>query len=122
MGETKSFDPAVIATLSTGTLLVAPFSLAHEAAEWILGHSVWTHQWPALSGKMREAVLAQFPDMPATSASKNHEEVRDEVRARYGDAIEVARGGGETAIHPLDPDGWPGGLRGDAYPIAIVES
>jgi hypothetical protein len=122
MAETKSFDPAVIATLSTGTLLVAPFGLAHEAAEWIMGHSVWTHQFPTLLPKMREAVLAQFPDMPVDCAEGQHEAVRDAVRARYGEAVEVARGGGETAIAPLDPKGFPGGLHGDAFPIAIVEA
>jgi len=122
MAETKSFDPAVIATLSTGTLLVAPFSLAHEAAEWIMGHPVWTHQFPTLLPKMREAVLAQFPDMPTESAEGQHEAVRDAVRAQYGETVEVARGSGETAIAPLDPKGFPGGLYGDAFPIASVES
>lgn len=120
-GEAKSFDPAIIATLSTGTLLVAPFSLAHEAAEWIMGHSVWTHQFPTLLPKIREAVLAQFPDMPTESAEGQHEAVRDAVRARYGDAVEVVRGNGGTAIGPLDPAGWPGGLHGDAYPIKVEE-
>ena len=102
MAETKSFDPAVIATLSTGTLLVQRFSLAHEAAEWILGHPVWVHQFPALLPKMRERVLAQFPDMPVECAAGQHEALSDAVRARYGEAIEVVRGDGETAIHPLD--------------------
>jgi len=102
MAETKSFDPAVIATLSTGTLLVAPFSLAHEAAEWIMGHPVWTHQFPALLPKMREAVLAQFPDMPVECAAGQHEALSDALRSHYGEAIEVIRGSGETAVHPLD--------------------
>lgn len=122
MAETKSFDPAVLATLTTGTLLVQPFGLAHEAAEWVLGHPVWTHQWPKMSGKMRDAVLAQFPDMPVGSVGARFAQVRDEVRARYGAAVEVKRGGGETAIGPLDPAGFPEGTTADVVPVVASEA
>lgn len=118
MIETKSFDPAVLATLTTGTLLMEPFSLAHEAAEWVLGHPVWTHQFPTMMPKLRAAVLAQFPDMPVGSVGERYAAVRDEVRARYGAAVEVARGSGETAIDPLDPAGFPEGM---ASRVAIVK-
>ncbi len=81
MAETKSFDPAVLATLTTGTLLVQPFGLAHEAAEWVLGHPVWTHQFPKIMPKLREAVLAQFPKMPLSlTGFRGWEHCRDEVR------------------------------------------
>lgn len=92
MAEIKSFDPAVIASLSTRILLVAPFSRVHEAAEWIMGHPVWTHQFPELADEMRAAVLKQFPEMPTDCDEEPWEQVRDAVYARYGTSIDVARG------------------------------
>lgn len=45
MDETKDFPTAVIASLSTGIMLCNSFSDIHQAAEFLMGHSIWTHHF-----------------------------------------------------------------------------
>ena len=97
--ETKQIDPAALAGITTG-ILMTDFSAVHEAAEQVMGHPVWTHQFPALAEQMRDAVLAQFPDMP-TEAPDGWEACRDAVRARYGKAVAVRRGDA-APVSPFD--------------------
>ncbi len=109
--ETKSFDPAVLAGLTTGIVLTDDgFSPMHEAAEWVMGHPIWTHQFPTMLPAIRDAIVAQFADMP-TEAPDDFMQAAVDVRARYGKAVEVRRGAGETAINPLDPKGFPEAMR-----------
>jgi|SRR5215204_1050230 len=89
--DMKHIDPAALACLTTGILLT-DFSRLHEAAEWVLGHPVWTHQFPSIADKMRDAVLAQFPDMPTTIDGSQWETIRDNVRKKYGTLVAVKRG------------------------------
>lgn len=44
MTETRDFPTAVIASLSSGVLL-CEFTDMHEAAEYLMGHPIWTHQF-----------------------------------------------------------------------------
>lgn len=109
--QTKSFDPAVLASLTTGIVLVREgFSPMHEAAEWVMGHPIWTHQFPTLMPAIRKAIIAQFPDMP-TAQPDDFMQAAADTRARYGTLVEVRRGSGETATDPLDPAGFPEGIR-----------
>jgi hypothetical protein len=112
--QTKDFDPAVLASLTSGIVLVEEgFSPIHEAAEWVLGHPVWTHHFAdkALWERMAAALLAQLPDLPTdkTDVQGRWQDVRDQMRARYGERVSVRRGRGESAPSPFDgiPDGMP---------------
>lgn len=107
--ETKSLDPVALAGLTTGVLL-SDFSAMHEAAEHVMGHPVWTHQFSTLRDKIQAAVLAQFPDMPTSVEPIGWKATRDAVRARYGETVEV-RKGTEEGIHPLDPAGFPDAMK-----------
>lgn len=106
MTETKSFDPAILASITTGIMLVEHgFSSMHEAAEWIMGHPVWTHEFAdkALWDRMGAAVLAQFPEMPVNKddAKVDWQKVADDVRARYGENVSVTRGSSERTTDPI---------------------
>jgi hypothetical protein len=92
-GETKPLDPCALASLTTGTMLCDSFSAVHEAAEWMLGHPVWTHEFvdAEIQAAMISAVTAQFPDMPVEKPD-DWQALRAELRARYGDAVLVTRG------------------------------
>lgn len=107
--QTKSIDPAALAGLTTG-ILMTDFSAFHEAAEHVMGHPIWTHQFPVLHEKIKGAVLRQFPDMPTEVGGDGWEATRDAVRERYGSAVEVQKGA-EDGISPLDPAGFPDGLK-----------
>ena len=44
MSEARDFPTAVIASISSGVLL-CNFSEMHEAAEYLMGHQIWTHHF-----------------------------------------------------------------------------
>lgn len=97
--ETKDFDPAVLGAFTTGVLMTE-FSPVHEAAEWLMGHPIWTHEFPRLSDKMKAAALAQYPDLP-TEVAEGWEATRDAIRARYGETVSVVQGDETRTVDPL---------------------
>lgn len=96
---TKAFDPATLAAFTTG-ILMTEFAKVHEAAEWLIGHPVWTHEFPVLADRLKALTLAQFPMMP-TEIEATWEAQRDAIRAQYGETVEVARGADHRAADPL---------------------
>lgn len=101
--NTKMLDPAALAGLTTGVLLT-DFSALHEAAEQVTGHQIWTHEFGSkeTSEALREAVLAQFPDMPITIGPEGWEYTRDSVRLAFGGTVEVAQGTAARASNPVE--------------------
>ena len=100
MSDTKHFDPAALASIADGRLM-CDFSVMHEAIEHVLGRPVWTHELADhdLAEEARRQVIAQFPDM-AQRTETPWQEVRDAVRARYGDSVPVKRGHCVMTEHP----------------------
>lgn len=94
----KMIDPAALASLTTGVLMV-DFSTMHEAAEHILGHQIWTHEFVFQADDLKRSVLKQFPNMP-TSVDSSWEQVRDDVRSKYGDKTEVLSGSANRVAGP----------------------
>lgn len=111
MSETRDFPTAVIASLSTGITL-CKFSEIHEAAEYLMGHPIWTHHFASkeLWQKMQAAVIAQHPGMPTElpGVDKDNYLIRlDEIEARIGKVVAIRNGDGSTAMHPTQgiPEG-----------------
>lgn len=99
----KAIDPLALASITTGTLLCADgFGVVHEAAEWLVGHPVWTHEFvdPAMKATMIEAALSQFPDMP-TSHPDDWRKLSAELRERYGETVVVRKGDHERDRNPV---------------------
>ncbi len=106
MHETREFPTAVIASLSTGVLL-CKFGDVHEAAEYLMGHSIWTHHFgdKGLWHKMRRAIVEQCPGMPTElpDADKNNYLAKlAEVEAKIGKVVTIRKGDGSTAKHPIE--------------------
>ncbi len=104
--ETKQFPTAVIASLSTGILL-CDFNAMHEAAEFVMGHPIWTHHFASkeLTQKMRKAVIAQHPDMPTALdgvTKENYKQHVEALEAKFGSTLPILGGDGRTAMSPLD--------------------
>jgi len=91
---------AALLTLSTGIVMVERFEGVGEAAEAVMGHPVWTHEFPSLGDRMRELIVAQLPDFP-TEVSGDWREVREAAVARYGETIEIDRGNEQRAGDPV---------------------
>jgi len=111
--ETREFPTAAIASISTDTLL-CEFSKMHEAAEYLMGHPIWTHQFASeqLWARMRQAVLDQLPDFPTSLAGITRENYQDRVAAlerEFGATVTIRKGDGHTAQNPLEglPEGKP---------------
>ena len=104
--ETRDFPTAVIASLSTGVLL-CNFSDMHEAAEFLMGHPIWTHHFASkkLCEEMRRTILEQCPGMPTelpgTNAG-NYLQKAAAIEAELGKTVRIRKGGGLTAMLPTD--------------------
>lgn len=62
--ETREFPTAVLLSLVTGKLL-CDFGYMHEAAEFVVGHPVWTHEFADrnLCDHIRDTITEQHPDL-----------------------------------------------------------
>lgn len=106
MTETRDFPTAVIASLSSGVLL-CDFSAMHEAAEYLMGHSIWTHHFAdkGLWGDMKRTIAEQCPGMPDDMpdvTKENWEAKRAALEAELGPTVTIRKGGGLTAMLPTD--------------------
>lgn len=106
MTETREFPTPVIASLSSG-VLVCEFSALHEAAEYLMGHPIWTHHFASkdMWKEMQSTILEQCPGMPTDMPGVNKEnwpEHRDRLIAELGPVVRIRKGGGLTAMLPTD--------------------
>lgn len=107
MEETREFDSAALASL-VGDRLMTNFPDVHEAAEFIAGHPIWTHEFVDrdLMDEIRASIIAQHPRF---GAYDNSDVTRDnvgqrvaELRAKYGDTLSVKRGNRVRARGPIE--------------------
>lgn len=101
----KTFPTGVVLSLTTGVLLVPPFSLMHEIAEWVIGHSVWTHEFAdeAFCKRLAEAVFEQHPALRAATEFVPSDPADKPRVLREIDeylAAQIAAYGPELAIRP----------------------
>jgi len=103
----REFSTAILLSLTGGTLL-CKFDKMHEAAEFVLGHSVWTHEFGDLPtvNRLRNAVLAQHPqlaDFPHEEVTpENWQQKLAEAEAKYGKVLTVKQGTDERTETPVD--------------------
>lgn len=98
--ERKALSTLAVATLTTGIVMVHGFAGVGEAAEWIMGHPVWTHELPDVQPRIVELVLAQRPDFPIEVGSDLRSTI-NAILTVHGDTIELARGAERRAADPL---------------------
>ena len=106
MTETRDFPTAVIASLSTGVLL-CDFGDMQEAAEFLMGHPIWTHQFAdkTLCDEIKRTITEQCPGMPTSSPPENWDNWRAtlaKIEADFGPTVRIRKGGGLTAMLPTD--------------------
>ncbi len=105
--ETRDFPTAVIATLSSGILLCEKFSAVHEAAQFLMGHLIWTHHFAnrAFQREMQQTILEQCPGMPTELPDvtpTNYKAKVAELEAAIGKTVRIRKGSGLTAMLPTD--------------------
>jgi hypothetical protein len=87
--EKREFSIGVLLSLTTDKLLCDSFSEVHEAAEFVMGHPIWTHEFAdrAVWNRLKRLVLEQIPVLE----SFDSREVVDEESAKefLNRAIEI---------------------------------
>ena len=121
MSQTRDFPTAVIASLSTGVLL-CKFEEMHEAAEFLMGHPIWTHHFADanLMDEMRRTIAEQCPGMPMMGYLEGGETWRDQlskIEADIGKTVRIQKGGGLTAMLPTD--GIPNRLKDNTIMVEV---
>jgi len=119
--ETREFPTAVIASISTGVLL-CKFGDMHEAAEYLMGHPIWTHHFAnkELSDDMKRTIAGQYPGMPTELEGVNTENYLEyvaRIEAEFGTSVIIRKGSGLTAMLPTD--GIPDHLKDKIVTIKI---
>jgi hypothetical protein len=107
MTETRQFPTGVIASISSGIMLCRNFSAIHEAAEYLMGHPIWTHHFAdnQLMADMRRMVAEQCPGIPNRDGQITPENWREklaELEAEFGPTVTIRKGPGLTAMLPTD--------------------
>lgn len=105
--ETRDFPTAVMASLTSGILLCEHFADMHEAAEFLMGHPIWTHHFAdkQLMEEIRKTALAQHPRLPTDIegvTKENYLEHLAKIEAECGKTVRIRKGGGLTAMLPTD--------------------
>lgn len=118
MTETKMIDPAALATITTGVVLVVPFSIVHEAIDWIMGRHLWTHELVLCGDETKALVLEQFPDMPTDFTGDIHSLIAS-LRAHYGETVAVKQGATKRTASPIDTLADMVGDTGKTIPVIV---
>jgi hypothetical protein len=129
MSVKKSFPSSAVLGAVTGKCL-GNFAEIHEVSEWIVGHSIWTHEFAErkLWERIRDAVALQFGKDKVESWCSRAKEVRDEKTARLylewaeteggaGKSMEVKKG---TESRDEDPLESAKRIVGDKPIVAVV--
>jgi hypothetical protein len=105
--ETKSFPIEVAVGTATGICL-GSFSDIHECAEWVAGHSIWTHEFAerSLTEKLHSLISWQHPHIGELKLSAMRPEdvpmVVADLRSTFGETVELAKGGEERTESPIE--------------------
>lgn len=119
--ETRDFPTAVIASISTGVLL-CDFGAMQEAAEYLMGHPIWTHHFAdkQLCDEMKLTIAAQCPGMPTEIegvTAENYLAKLAEIEQAIGTTARIRKGGGLTAMLPTD--GIPDHLKDNTIVVKV---
>lgn len=87
-------------------MLCETFSAIHEAAEFLMGHPIWTHHFAdkQLTADMEAIIAEQCPGMPARGeiTPENYRDKLAELIAKLGPTQTIQKGSGLTAMLPTD--------------------
>ena len=104
--ESKRFSTPILASITTGVLLEEPFSKMHEAAEFLMGHSIWTHEFASkdLCKQMRDKLIEQHPDLDVNADdvnADNFEAFAEKLKTDLGDTLEIIGGKEKRQADPI---------------------
>lgn len=109
MKRKRRFPLGIVLSLTTGKLLVeGGFADMSELAEFVVGHSIYTHEMAerALWDRMKEKLIVQHPQLQAVNAETitqdNFREILAEHEAHFGKTLLIESGSDERHESPLE--------------------
>jgi len=104
-----TFPTLLVASAASGIALAPRIVIGDicGVAEWVLGHSVWTHELADddVFQRMSDAIRRQMPDMPSRGAmsqeSATWQQLAADLVTRHGETVSLARGAGVRGESPL---------------------
>ena len=119
----KEFPIEVVVGLASGINL-GKFGDIHECAEFIAGHSIWTHEFAdkALWKRLRDLVHQQHPQLADVEISTMKPEevpaVVEQLHERFSKTLTLTKGSGERTENPIESleRMYPG------KPVVVVET
>jgi len=97
----KRFPMHAILTMKTD-ICMGDFGTAQELAEWVMGHSVWTHELLIYAAPIKKALEQQFPLLPTLATTTNWEQVLADTIEKFGESLEVEQGCCQRTRHPIE--------------------
>lgn len=107
MKETKAFATSVMLSLVSKRGFGDKFGAIHEAAEWIAGHPIWTHEfamkevWDELGTRI-VAVHPEFASAQNDLPKVTPENAADIIRGYSKSMWEMPEGDGKRMMGPLE--------------------
>lgn len=102
---TRTFPISVVMTGVSGRLL-CPVSEFHQFVEFLLGHPVFTHEFPAYVETVREEILKYFPSLAEIDTSivtnENWRECLTAWENQYGSLFQFPNGQRQRAMDPVE--------------------
>ena len=106
MMKSMTVSTAALTSIVSGRLMCESFSEMAEAAEFLLGYPVWTHEFADKQTveRLEAAVLAQHPDMDIDLSEVTRDNVaehKQRVIDQLGESREIVRGTGTREKGPV---------------------
>lgn len=103
---TKMIPTMALLSLTSGKML-CPFGDMAEAAEWVAGHPIWSHEFGSrqLADSLRDKVLAVHPMLNIDVSHINPENVAAEVallESRFPPTLAMPQGSDERTESPME--------------------
>lgn len=119
--ESKSFSTAALASLTSGMLL-CKFGEMHEAAEYLMGHPIWSHEFASkpLWELMKSKLLEQHPGLPRDADGVTEGSWRQFLEAAcaaLGESLTIVKG---SEVRPSDPLTTARAVLGPDKPIIAI--
>lgn len=118
---TKAFSTAALASLTSGVLL-CKFGEMQAAAEYLMGHPIWTHELASkpLWDLMRSKLLEQHPALPSDPGDLGDDGWQNYLAAlcaMFGETLTITKG---EEIRAADPITTARAMLGPDKPIVVV--
>lgn len=87
----KPIDTLVLASITSGISMVEDFGEVHDAFNFIIGFSLYTHELPLYRLLATDFILAEHPDLP-TCKPDDWKATATALIAKHGVSLDMPRG------------------------------